>query len=538
MSFAPSIIYFAALASALALAGCTVGPNYQDPRPALPGNFSAQPSKTPAAGVAPGETVEGVEAVQRWWLTFRDPELASLVDRALHNNRDLKLAASRLRQARTERFLAAGTEFPDINAGASYFRGLGSKNVVLPLGGTSSSSGSSSGSGSGSAGSSGKSTSPHALEENTSSAGSAGTSGGSAGPPASPLGQGGLPGVTTNVYQIGFDSSWEIDLFGGVRRTIEAANAGVQVAEEAERGVTISLLGEVAATYIELRGAQARLDVTRRALDAAQEMQKLVAAKFHTGFATDLDLARQASQTATLAATVPPQVAAVRLAMHSLATMLAENPDDLRDELDAIRPLPGLPAEIPVGLPSDLLRRRPDIREAERRLAAANAEVGVATADLFPRFALTGLFGIDSSAPKDLPKWSSHYYSISPGVRWPILDWGRARGNVRLQNIYQEQAMTMYETTVAQALQEVEDALVRYHSEQEHRVALQDARDAGEHAFVLAQMQFRHGVVDSLSVLDAERTELQAEDALVQSEAAVRSDLVRLYKALGGGWSG
>ncbi|HEY9154723.1 MAG TPA: TolC family protein, partial [Opitutaceae bacterium] len=366
-------------------------------------------------------------------------------------------------------------------------------------------------------------------------AGLAGSGGAPLGP-QSPFGNGGLPGVTTQLFQAGFDASWEIDIFGGTRREIQYANAEVQVAEEAERAVLVSLMGEVATTYIQLRTTQHRLQIARENLQAQREILSISQAKFKAGFQTELDVARQTAEVATTEATIPPQEAAERTLIHSLAFTIGVESDSLSDELGVVANLPKIPLEVPVGVPSDILRRRADVRQAERQLAAANAMVGVATAGLFPRFSLTGSAGLDSSKFADLPRWSSHYYSIIPGVSWPILDWGKVRANISVQNEAQKQAFTAYESTVAQALRDVEDALVKYRTEQVRRASLEDAVKAVNNAFTIARQQFEHGLADSTVVLDAQRSLLSSQDQLAESEGAIRADLVSLYKALGGGW--
>ncbi len=525
------------LAPAFLLAGCTVGPNYRPPSPQLASAFS---SAKPPAAAEPGDIVPGADAVRRWWETFDDPELTRLIARALEGNRDLALAASRVRQARLQRATIRAGAFPGLSLAAGVNHGRGSENVKLPFGG-----GSTAPAASSPENAAADTRSTRALStDSTASAPPIPTpttgsnSGGSAQPagPASPLGEGGLPGITTTLYQAGFDASWEFDLFGGTRRALEAGDALIAAAEEDRRAVVVSLLAEVAQTYLQLRSSQQRLQVAREGLAAARHTLSIAEAKFKNGLTTDLDVAQYQGEVANAASTLPPLEAATRLAAHALATLVGEPPDALLPELASAQLLPPLPASIPVGIPSDLLRRRPDVRSAERQLAAATAGIGVATADLFPHFSLTGAFGFDSSRPRDLPEWSSHYYSIIPGVRWPLLDWGRARLAVALQNETQRQALTRYESAVTQALRDVEDALVRYAAERTRHAALVDAASAADRAYTLARNRFEHGIVDALVVLDAQRSYLRIQDTLAASEAALRTDLVSLYKALGGGW--
>ncbi len=527
--------YFLGLLSAFALLGaaCTVGPNYTAPKPALSADFAE------AKISAPGQAIQlqpGVEAVGRWWLTFRDPELEDLVQRAIAGNRDLKIAASRVRQARLQRAIALGSVWPSVDVTGGYNRGHGSQNVDLPFGNAASGGAAPATTTTRSASANRQATDVTSSPNPTAPTGDTGASRPAG--PSNPLGEGGLPGLTTNLYQAGFDASWEIDLFGGQRRAVEAAGAEVQAVEEAERGVLVSLLGEVAQSYLELRAGQHRLDLARQNIAAVQQTLDIVRAKFRHGLATEVEVARQSAEVSNLAAAVPALETAERVSIHGLAVLIGGEPNALNGELSGAQPLPALPSEVPVGLPSDLLRRRPDIRQAERELAGATAQVGIATADLFPKFNLAAEFGFDSSRPGDLAKWSSHYYSITPGLRWPILDWGRARNKLRLTDETQQEALIHYEAVVTQAVADVENALVRFRGEQVARTARAEAVAASREAFTVAGQRYAHGLVDSLTVLDAQRTLLSSEDALAQSDAAVRLNLVALYKALGGGWEG
>jgi multidrug efflux system outer membrane protein len=511
--------------------GCTVGPNYQAPKPALSASFGA------AAGpggegtvVPPSAVVPGVEAVARWWRVFNDPELNALVQRAVHDNRDLKLAVSRLRQARAQRLVVSAGLWPQVDATGGFYRGRGSQNVVIPAGAFG-------GSGAG-APSGGGSTSTRRVADATSGGGSSGSgSGPPPGGPNNPLGDGGLPGVVTNLYQAGFDASYELDLFGGTRRAIEAAEANVAGAEEARRATLVSLLAEVASTYVGLREQQSRLEIARQNLASQSRTLTIVHQKEEAGFGTDLDVALQSAQVAATAAALPALESAERDSVHRLAVLLGENePEALSAELAAPAGLPPVPPQVPIGVPSDLLRRRPDIRGAERQLAAANAQVGVATAALFPSFSLTGTLGLDSSTRKALPNWGSRYYSISPGLSWPILDWGRLRANIRVEDELKEQAWLNYQNAITQALQEVADALVHYRAEQVRRLALNQAVAASQASLTLARQKADQGLTDTLSVLEAQRSLLSAQDALAQCDGTIRTDLIALYKALGGGW--
>lgn len=564
----PGIRPIAAVAAlALGTTGCTVGPNYSRPAPPTGQTFlagkaalgSAAPQTSQARLPAPGRTegpepVAGGEPVDAWWTVFHDPELESLIRRALAQNRDLKVAVARVREARAERVVAGGALLPTVDATGGYNRSRGSKNVVLPLGQLVGGSGAGGGGAGSSGGASGKSADPstsgiHTDQMSASSGGGSsggglplgGGGGGSSageppGGPNNPFGEGGLPGITTNLYQTGFDALYEFDLFGGTRRAIEAADAQAAAALEGERGVQISLMSEVASSYLQLREAQSREAIARRNLATQRESWKIALDKFHTGLGNEAEAAQQGAQVHLTEATLPQIISQQQSARQSLAFLLAEDPNALDAELATARPLPEMPPEVPLGLPSDLVRRRPDVRQAERQLAAANAEIGVATAQLFPQFAITGMLGFDSSTLKALQRWGSHYYSIAPGVDWPILNWTALHAGIRVENALEEQALLAYENTVAQAFKDVQDALVQYEAERERHAALVEARVEAARSFRVARQTFAQGLADQISTLDAERTVLQVEDSLAQSDANLRLDLIALYKALGGGW--
>ncbi len=353
---------------------------------------------------------------------------------------------------------------------------------------------------------------------------------------ASPLGGGGLPGATTNLYQVGFDASWELDIFGGVRRSVEAAGADLEASIEDRRNVLVTLLAEVARDYVTLRGTQRQIAIARENLQSQRQTLGLTIDRFNNGFTTELDVARARAQVDATAATIPALEASERSSMHQLAVLLGQPPQTLLEELSRPVPIPHAPSEVPVGIPSELLRRRPDIRRAERQLAAATARVGAATADLYPKFSLTGSFGLDATKPRQVFNWESRYFAFSPSVVWPVFDAGRIRANIRVQDAAQEQALTTYESAVLTAMREVEDALVNYGEEQARNRSLADAVEADRLAYKLANDQYRQGTVDFLTVLDVERSLFDAEDALAQSDRAISADLVALYKALGGGW--
>jgi outer membrane protein, multidrug efflux system len=490
-------------------AGCAaVGPNYKPPEVHVNPQFSEsglRPTTQPVTG-------------NKWWTVFNDPQLNQLVNRAMAGNLDLQQAQSRLLEARYE-LIATGAELaPQINADGGYNHQRGSDNVTIPQG--------SFGFG------------PLFSPARAAKGGGRLTPLAAPTPagPQSPLGEGGLPDVVTDVYQIGFDASWEIDVFGGQRRAVEAAEDDRQAALEDRRDVQISLVAEVARNYIELRGYQRQAEIARRNLALQEDTLELTRSKYQNGFVTELDVARQTAQVATTVATIPPLEYQEHVAIHSLGILLGQDPSALSAELSETEPLPPLPPNTPVGLPSDLLRRRPDIRRAERRLAASTARIGVAVADLYPKFTITGLLGLDSSTVNHLLEYSSRYYSIVPGMTWSIFSAGQVQANIDKSNEEERQAALQYQQAVLNALGEVEDSLAACRTEQLRGRALQDAVTASRQASDLAREQYQRGVVDFLTVLDAERDQLTAETALAASDQAACDDLVSLYKALGGGW--
>jgi NodT family efflux transporter outer membrane factor (OMF) lipoprotein len=539
-----------------------VGPDYQPPQVKVNPSFGEIPTTQPLAeGTGPSVPTTQPAPVGQWWTALSDPELNQLIDRAMRGNLTLQQAQSRLREARYE-LLIAGTElYPEVNADGGYNHARGSKNIIIPAGAFGAPSSSSQTQtpqtqsprvdprSRGGVPLRASSNAPLRAADVTSGASSSASSSGDGGGavavspsagavagPQSPLGQGGLPGVTTDVYQVGFDASWEVDVFGGTRRSVEAAADDASAAVEDNRDVLISLAAEVARNYVELRGYQRQAQIAQENLVLQNDTLDLTRSRYKNGFVTELDVARQAAEVATTAAEIPPLEYQAHQSMHSLAILLGEDPGALEAELTTAAPIPPLPPTVPVGLPSDLLRRRPDIRRAERQLAAATARIGVATADLYPKFTITGLLGLDSTKPEHLFDYNSRYYSVVPGVTWPIFEAGKIQNNVSAQNEVQRQAELGYQQTVLSALQEVEDSLAAYRTEQLRGRALGDAVTASREAVDLARQQYQQGVIDFLTVLDAERSLLAAENSLVQSDREACDDLVGLYKALGGGW--
>lgn len=512
------------------LVGCAVGPRYHRPEVTIESSFGEMP-KTNAAPLQASAATNTPPAIT-WWHSFNDPELDRLIAQALHDNYSVQIALMRVREARYQRGMVRADLFPSVDADAGYYRGRGSRNVVLPFGGGSS--GKAAPKASGASGTDPPGDPPGDPPSAGSSA--TGTSGVPPTGPLNPLGEGGLPGVTSSLYQIGFDSTWELDVFGGKRRSLEAASADVSAAVEGYRDMTVTLLAEVARDYLELRGAQRRLDVARENLSAQQEILDLTTSRANSGLTTRADVARAAAQVAATSATIPPLESSIRGSIHSLSVLLGKEPTALETDLTNAMSLPPLPPEVPVGLPSELMERRPDIRRAERQIASATARIGAAKADYFPKFALTGGIGLDSSSPGSLFDLESRYFLISPTVTWRVFDAGRIASNVRLQKATRDEAVLQYRATILSALREVEDALVAYATEQTRRGALAKAVADNRDALNLVREQYQQGLVNFIEVLDAEQRLLSTQDLEAQSEQTADTDLVALYKALGGGW--
>lgn len=421
--------------------------------------------------------------------------LESLIARAVQSNWDLRTAEGRVREARALRGVAGADLWPAIDVSGSYTRQRASENAI-----------------------------PLAL---------GGVGGSTSGAPAPFLR--GLK-LDQDLFQTGFDASWEVDLFGGVRRAIEAADADLAASQDNLRDALVSLLAEVARNYVEVRRFQRRLAVAQENLKAQQDTLELTQARFHAGLTSELDVEQAASQLATTRSQIPPLETSLKQGIHRLGVLLGQAPGALLEELSTAAPIPTPPPEVPVGLPAELLRRRPDIRRAERQLAAATACIGVAEADLYPKLSLTGSIGLESLQLADLPKGASRFWAVGPTLSWPIFDAGRIRANMAVQDARTDQQFSAYRQTVLTALEDVENALVAYGREQTRRTQLAEAVEANRRAVGLATDLYRAGLGTFLNVLDAQRALFASQSDLAQSEAAVSTDVAALYKALGGGW--
>jgi len=469
----------AGLVLLLYFSACTVGPNYERPEVAIPSAWKEAQQK--------GIDTQSAE-LSRWWTAFDDPLLNSLVDRAVKSNLDLRIAEGRIREARAFRGFTAADLWPKVNVSGSYSRNRSSENAVGSR-----------------------------------------TQGAVAAP-------GGGRQLEQDLFRTGFDAGWEIDVFGGARRRVEAAQANVDFSVEDRRDVLVTLLGDVAKNYIDLRGLQRRLVVAQANLQAQQDTLYLTKIRFDAGLASDLEVAQAEGQVSATAAQIPLLHSGLKQSQYRLDVLLGAQPGSLADEIAIEAPIPALPPQARVGLPADLLRRRPDIRRAERQLVAATALVGASTADLYPKFFLLGTFGLQSISAGDWFTGQSRFWSIGPTITWPVFDAGKIRANIEIRNAQQEQALGEYEKTVLTAFQEVETSLVAYAQEQARYRSFVEAVAANRRARAMANELYLRGLNDFLNVLDAQRSLYAAENDLAQSEAAMASNMVSLYKALGGGW--
>jgi NodT family efflux transporter outer membrane factor (OMF) lipoprotein len=428
------------------------------------------------ADLQDGLTPEPVDpqTLAQWWKTLKDEILSSLMERAVLGNLDLKNAEARVREARALRGIRWSGFFPTVD-----LTGLANKSR---------------------------------SSDNSDT------------------------GRVRELYAVGFDAAWELDVFGGVRRSVEAADAVLSASRENLHDVLVSLLAEVALNYVETRTFQARLQVARDNITAQEETYELVRSRFEAGLSDELGVQQARYNLENTRSQIPTLRTGLAAAQNRLAVLLGEAPGAVHQELGGPRPIPVPPLTIAIGVPADTLRHRPDVRRFERLLAAQTARIGVATADLYPKFFLHGTIGLESTTAGNLLRSGSRTWGFGPGVSWNLFDAGAIRRNIEVQSALQEQALNQYESTILGALEEVENAVVAYAEEQFRRESLSSAAEAANRAVLLAQDQYKAGLVDFNNVLDAQRSLLSFQDALTLSEGTVTSNLVRLYKALGGGW--
>jgi outer membrane protein, multidrug efflux system len=474
-------------------AGCAAGPDYVPSRADTPGHWSAATSTAPAAGARASVTTEDNAELARWWSNFDDPTLNSLIERAQQSNLDLRVAVLRIEEARAQRGVTTAAWWPSLSGNAGYSRTR--------------------------------------LSETTPT-GSLFTSFDHAPIPGAPNLN--IPNPY-NQYQLGVDASWEPDLFGRVRRGAEAADAGIGVSVEDQHAALVALLGDVARAYIDLRGAQRSRATAQRIITSNEELLDLTRQRRAAGLTSEVDVVEAGAELSATEAQLPTYTLAITQSINQLSRLLGQPPGSLRAELEAEASPPPLPAAVPLGLPADLARRRPDIRRAEASLHEATADIGVAIAGLYPRLTLTGTGGLQSETAGEVTEWASRFFTFGPTLELPVLDRGQWR-TVSLQRVRAREAAVAYANTVLNALQEVEDARAAYDADQDRDVRLSATVEQDREALDLTRQRYGSGVASFIEVLDAERTLRQNELSRAQSQTVVGEDLVGLYRALGGGW--
>jgi multidrug efflux system outer membrane protein len=450
----------------LLLASCTVGPHYQEPNPNAPDAFASKP----------GSATTAVES--QWWKRFNDAQLNAVVVQAEQQNRDLKLAEARLKEARALWTQARLDLLPTVRSGAGYTNGQVSKARSL----------------------SGES-------------------------------------IRTELYEAGLDATWELDLVGRVRRSVKAAKATEEAVAAERDALLIALRAEVASNYLLLRGTQAQLEAAQRNAANQAESLRIAEASLQGGRGTQLDVARANAQWNGTLSTLPQFETTIDQTIHRIAVLCGVAPSDLRVKLASHKPLPNTPATVALSKPAEALRHRPDIRVAERNLAAATERVGVATADLFPRVTFNGTVGLEGQTLSAIGKSGAGAYSFGPHLSWAAFDLGRVKQQIIAADARAEGSLALYEQTVLQALEEAENALTAYAREQARLQYLREAEKSAEEAAKLASQRYKDGVANFLDVLDAERVALVAQNETVESQTRVATAWVSVYKAMGGGWS-
>jgi NodT family efflux transporter outer membrane factor (OMF) lipoprotein len=497
----------------LFLVGCVVGPSYRSPDSSASDEFDVGPALLPAVLITTPPTTQAVTTqptppaprpvaapprpatrlaarpvdLARWWESLDDPELDSLARRAVQANLDVGISVARLQQARALLLSSGASALPPIEASAGAGRGTGT----------------------------------NATRGRT----------------AAPLNAGTDTKRFDQInYVAGFDSTWEIDLFGGVRRSIEAAAAEAQAAEEEHKQVLVSVLAELARSYVELRSFQLRLQIAQENVNALRRTVDLVRVRFNRQIGNELDVVLAERQLSAAQSRIAPLDAAVRQAERRISVLIGDRPESLYGELQKPGRIPAMSADVDVGVPPELVRHRPDIRRAERQVAADTARIGVAIAALFPQISLSAGIGVQGQGLGFSPVSQNLLWSLGPSFRWQLLDFGRLDALVEAQEYRTQQRLLEYRRTVFSAIQEVEDAMTSYAAERNRFAQLSVAVSSSERAVNLATQRYDLGVTDFLNVLDAQRQLYDLQDQLAVSQQAVTTQLIALYKALGGGW--
>jgi len=462
----------------VAVVGCAVTSDYHPSQVEVPQRWSEQQADN--ASVA--------QSTIAWWTLFHDAELNSLIERAVQANLDVRLARTRLLEVRKQLGITSASFAPSLTGTASYAREKESKNAPAPL----------------------------LVDRN---------------------GAIEAPGQSDNLFQARLDASWELDIFGGQRRSIEAARAAVEVATFESDGVILSLLAEVARTYIELRTTQHAIAVATENMSTRNELATLVSARYAGGMAPYGDVAHAKLQARQAAAEIPPLDSRYKNAVNRLGTLLGLWPGALASELKAPASIPRASPDFAAGLPSDLLRQRPDILRAERNIAVTSARLGVATTDLYPRFSLNGTAGLASVSAPDFFSAGSLLWKIGPTLTWPILRRGQIVATIEVRDLQQQEALIEYRKIILVALEDAGNAIGAYAQQKNRHVSLLAAVNESEAALSMSGSRYKGGMADFREVLDARILQSQSQTELLQSDRDVALALVTLYKALGGGWN-
>jgi len=468
------LVRLVSVLSVALLIGCTtVGPDYEQPETQMPDAWHTAATEGLEDGEAP---------LQTWWRVFNDEQLDNLVMRSAGGNLTLREAVWRVEEARAQRGVVAGAQKPQVDFSGDASRAQPSDNGIA-----------------------GDFAPAEGFEAG-------------------------------NLFSVGFGAVWEIDVFGRIRRQVEAADATAQASVEAYRDVLVSLYAETALAYVNVRTAQERLRISHQNVEAQENTLQLTKDRFSAGLVSALDVAQAESNLANTYSLIPVIERDLDQALNRLAVLLGEHPGALHEELVNEAPIPTEPDEVTTGLPVELLRQRPDVREAERLLAAQTARIGIATADLYPSFGLSGFFGVEAISGGDLLDGDSLTWNIGLPIRWNIFAGGRIRSQIRVEESRTNQLLARYEQTVLLALEEVENAMVAYEKEVQRRERLAQSVDATQRSLDLVLTQYTAGLTDFQNVLDTQRTLLLREDDLAVAEGVVIGNLVGLYRALGGGW--
>lgn len=476
-----------ALALGACLAGCTVGPDYHTPPTPVPAAFAAVAA---ASAPAPAPAKEaGTVSVEpsTWWRSLNDPVLNSLIEQAVAANPDVEIAVTRLQEAQTVEAVVLGTSLPAMEASGGAGRGTGSDLTR------------------------GRASQPLVSADTT-------------------------KGLKQINQVIGFDAGWELDLFGKFRREIEAAGYDAEAAAQARNAVLIAVVADVARAYVDMRGLQMRLAVIHQNIAVAQRTFDLVKARFDRGLTNELDLTLAQRQLASLESQVAPLDAQMQAAQYAIAVLLGRFPEEMAAELAKPGLIPSLPDRIQPGQPLDLLRRRPDIREAERQLAGATARIGVATANLFPHLSITGGIGAERQGLGVHPVSNMHIWSLGPAASWSLLDFGTLDAEVEVADLFTRELLLRYKQSVLDAVRDIDSAIDLYAAEQDQLRHLDDALTASRRSVTLASERYERGLTDFLNVTDAERQEYELEDQYASAQQTAADAFVALYRGLGGGW--